>query len=787
MVARMMTSAVAALLAVSAFGQEGFVVRDCTVVYEEAFAKTQGDAWGRDAARDLSEMLSKVTASTVKAYPESKAPANPGRVIYLGRCEASKDLDTSAYSPCEFRVKVTPERVFLLGRTETAASYAMTEFIERFCGYKFLSQNGENPYDVKPDLSVAPCDFTRRPAIEYRRIYRGYVNGWLGVKDMPKTTRNFMQFQRQRRCRLPDRDYEAEFRCRRLMQADCHLIYQYLHPDKYFKDHPEWYSMDRSGNRCNLVNAGCQLCYSNMEMRDEFAKNLIALIDADKAANPTNYERLYDMGQGDSCTRLCFCPNCSKIVEKYNRVKGGNWEGGDCALQLDFANDIAARVHAKHPEIKLRIFAYVSSEERPKAIKPAPGVIPWFCDLYTFSDHMLPLEHPLNKVKLDNLRDWCKVSEYVKIWDYMLYGTTPEVNVDAIAADARLYKRLGIKDVFMETEFKYQPFYDLHMYLLSELYFDPDQDPEKLIDTWVRVYGKAAPKMREAIEYIRMLERDYPPEDLSMWHSRRLPWYTADKLEKFRSLCLEAYAMDDSPSVRQRIAIAISGVDGRLFDIYRCIYGKDELAAARFKENKWATKEWATYEVSDNPAQKADIEKRIDERMSVYTLRFSQLPDELKDVPPADLKCLDWHGKYLCFTNNDESRLEDDPDSETGKAVVKRFTRPGAKLMLPIKGGVYDNLLKKVLMPAQVDVTPEKRDGKYHWYRLGKVTIDRASKLWLFPGWGFQCLFHDSYTICDGAAEEINTFEIWISVKVPEASEEVFIDRMCLRRVGSAK
>ena len=37
--------------------------------------------------------------------------------------------------------------------------------------------------------------------------------------------------------------------------------------------------------------------------------------------------------------------------------------------------------------------------------------------------------------------------------------------------------------------------------------------------------------------------RDYPPEDLSMWHGRRLPWYTADKLEKFRSLCLEAYAM----------------------------------------------------------------------------------------------------------------------------------------------------------------------------------------------------------------------------------------------------
>ena len=171
---------------------------------------------------------------------------------------------------------------------------------------------------------------------------------------------------------------------------------------------------------------------------------------------------------------------------------------------------------------------------------------------------MLPLEHPMNKVKFDNLRDWCGVSEYVKIWDYMLYGTTPEANVDAIAADARLFKRLGIKDVFMESEFHYQPFYDMHVYLMSELYFDPDQDADALVGRWCRVYGSAAPKMLEAVGFLRELERTEIPKDLQAWHMRNLPWYTAENLERFRALCREAYVSADTPAARQRIAIAMA-------------------------------------------------------------------------------------------------------------------------------------------------------------------------------------------------------------------------------------
>ena len=776
-------AAVAAILC--SFGAGRFDVKGCAVVYEDAFERTQGERWGLDAAKDLARILSQVTGSEVKAYPEAKAPKDLARVIGLGKVAAAKDVDTSGYEACEFRVRVTPTCVTLVGRTETACSYAMTEFLERFCGYRFLSQNGEDPYAVNPSLSVAPCDFTRKPAIPNRLVYRCYVNRWINAKDMPKTAGNFFAYQRQRRLRMREEDYDADFRVRRIDHSDCHLIYKYLMPTKYFKDHPEWYCMDANGNRCGIMNGGCQLCYTNPEMRDEFAKNLLAMIEADKAANPTNYARVYDMGQGDSSTRLCFCPNCTKAMDRYNRVKGGNWEGGDCGLQLDFANDMMRRVRAKHPEIKLRIFAYVSSEERPRDLPVEKGVIPWFCDLYTFSDHMIPLTHPMNKVKLDNLKDWVANAEYVKLWDYMLYGSTPEVNADAIKADAMLFRDLGLKDIFMETEFLYQPFYDLHLYLFGQLYFDPDLDVEKLIDEWIVVYGKAAPKMREAIDFLRELERTQLPADLPLWHARRLPWYTVENFERLRAMFREAYAMDESPAVRQRIAIAISGTDEKLMELYRGLWGKDaELDAAR-EEYVRTTKEWATYENTD-PAKIAVTVKKIEERVLLDNLQFKDIPPELKDVPKNDLKCIDWRGRRISITHVADSEIEDDPDSEVGKAAVLHFRQPGRVMKLPIEGGVWDNGVKKVLKHVKLEVPEANLDGRYHWYNLGTVTIGQYSTLWFHGTWGIQYHLNHLFVLCDGAPVDLNTYEMWVSLKV--VGKEAFnFDRGILRRIVKEK
>jgi len=43
-------------------GEGRFPVKDCVVVYEQGFEKAKDNAWGRDAANDLADILSKVTA-----------------------------------------------------------------------------------------------------------------------------------------------------------------------------------------------------------------------------------------------------------------------------------------------------------------------------------------------------------------------------------------------------------------------------------------------------------------------------------------------------------------------------------------------------------------------------------------------------------------------------------------------------------------------------------------------------------------------------------------------------
>ena len=52
--------------------KEPFKVADSAVVYADAYRETKVEPWGRMAAADLARILSLVTGSAVKAYPESE-------------------------------------------------------------------------------------------------------------------------------------------------------------------------------------------------------------------------------------------------------------------------------------------------------------------------------------------------------------------------------------------------------------------------------------------------------------------------------------------------------------------------------------------------------------------------------------------------------------------------------------------------------------------------------------------------------------------------------------------
>ena len=141
-----------------------------------------------------------------------------------------------------------------------------------------------------------------------------------------------------------------------------------------------------------------------------------------------------------------------------------------------------------------------------------------------------------------------------------------------------------------------------------------------------------------------------------------------------------------------------------------------------------------------------------------------------------------WGSPASGVTNNADSEIVDDPDSETGKAAVLHFRRPGRTMSLPLPGGFYDLDQKKALRTYSLEIPPEKRDGKYHWYNLGQVTIGRTTRAWFHGSWGIAFPFHHLYVNCDGAPADLNTYEMWVSVKVV-GNKAIHFDRCVMRRI----
>lgn len=632
-----------------------FKAADAIIVTEDDYMRPGWNAWGFDAIKDLTNVIWKITGKELPVYPESKAPTNAPAVIYIGNVKAAKDagLDASALTCAAFRIRVIPGKAFILAKSGTGASYGVGEFLRRFGDYWFLTVTGEDPVKADPELRITECDYFAVPAIYYRDIYHGMFNGYL----YPTTKSKWTDYSR--RLRVGVGHIEPSERLSNASGRACHSSYEFCPPDKYFKDHPEYYSMTEKGVRQHTPVG--QLCMSNPEVKRIVYESLVSFIKKDREKEPSNYPLIYDFTQQDNTSWLCFCPECKKIIAQYNRVPGGHTEGGDAGLQLAFVNDIAHQVAKTYPNVIIRTYAYVSTEEIPLGIAPEPNVMIWMCDLYSQCNHEFPLTHPVNAKRAALIRDWKKISNHFEVWDYMLYsGSFPEVNADAIAGDAKFLRDLGVNRIMMESEYHNQPFYELNFFLLSELYFNPDRNIDELIGIYCRVYGKGAPAMERAIRYLRKLIREHPPADMVNWHTRLLPWRTADKLAVFHDFVMEAYQTETEGLVRSRIAKVLSSTCEELMRIYKGTFNAEAQLARMTEDFRQYAKEDARWTIIEEK-ERASLIAKVDESIALLNLKFTDKPSALAQVPDGDLHCLD----YRKMQNGPTAKRITDNNSET--------------------------------------------------------------------------------------------------------------------------
>lgn len=703
-----------------------------------------------DAVRELTNALHRITGRDFTVCTEGCEPSDARSFYYIGDTHAARTagVDVFALRRGDWRVKTVPGKVFLVGRTPESALFAVTWFLEKRCGYLFLDPDGDDPCVGNPNLEIPESDDTVSPTFYLRSVSCG----------------PYRRFARARRAVVPEA-LEGEWRVSR-RAPDCHASFAYLPPERYFKDHPEYYSMGADGRRHGTPNWKSQLCYTNPETYRLVRETLFRFVAEDRAASPTNYPCVYDLSQQDFSDELCLCPECRRVIAKYDRRPGGHDAGGDAGLQLEFVNRLACDVRKKYPDVKLRVFGYASTgcPPRPGTIRPEPNVIVWWCDRFDLSDHTVPLcrKGHFNGRLADEIRGWRALTPNVHVWDYLLNGQDcPEAPVDAIASDARFFAELGVPALYLCGDGGSQPFFGLNFWLVSNLWEDPRQDVEELVRMYCRVYGRGAEKMHRAIGLLRTSIRERPARTPDEWHSRVQPWRNAETLGDVIACGRAAFDLAERSAERRRIARVLAGA----YRAYAMSLRNRPGSGAAF-----ATARVNTARFAREAGEKTDD---ADDLMP----RFRDLPHELTAVPARDLFCAD---------ARQSNRSEDDPKSECERTAC---SYPGAPCGYPVRCGFTDWITKKGVGYA---LTRERvpPDGKYHWVWLGVCRLG-GNTTFRFPG-DWRTAFRLSQWYTPGLAEDDprNRFEAWASVRVrgpsfgraADGTDAVCIDRLVLRR-----
>ena len=220
-----------------------------------------------------------------------------------------------------------------------------------------------------------------------------------------------------------------------------HTLSLYVDPDKYFKTHPEYFSMDNSGQRFRPrgKNCGSSLCMSNPDVQKITLKNLKKMIVADRKRLPKDkWPVIYDISILDLSPFICKCPACQKI---------SNEEGSESGLLLTYINHIATEIAKEYPEICIRTFVYGPVKQPPKKIKPAKNVILQICDLFVTCDYFRPLSSKFNASAKKHFESWRPTGARFAVWDYwnmFMYFNPPrlETVIDTIQPDLQYLRNL---------------------------------------------------------------------------------------------------------------------------------------------------------------------------------------------------------------------------------------------------------------------------------------------------------------------------------------------------------
>ncbi|MGB9625660.1 MAG: DUF4838 domain-containing protein, partial [Phycisphaerae bacterium] len=419
----------------------------------------------RYAASELAGFLRQVTGATVNIV--SKAERGAVRLLVGEKAArlADRRFATLGLGDEGLVIRTVGNDLILAGGRPRGTLYAVYTFLEDEVGCRWWSTK-VSTIPKKPTLTVGELNIRFVPKLKYRESF------WFDALDGDWAARN--------KCNGDFDRLDARHGGRHTYEGFVHTFYGLIPPERYFREHPEWFS-EINGKR---THENAQLCLTNEDMRRELVKNLKARLRANPGAT------IASVSQND-CHGNCQCAKCAAIDRQ---------EGSPAGSLLRFVNAVAEDIERDFPDVAIDTLAYQYTRKPPKLTKPRPNVIVRLCSIEcSFSK---PLADDRNRAFRDDLLGWSGICTRLYVWDYttnFAHYILPHPNLRVLGPNIRFFVDHGVRGVFEQEAYQSygSEMAELRGWVLAKLLWDPGRDPQKLIDEFLDgYYGPAAPEIR---------------------------------------------------------------------------------------------------------------------------------------------------------------------------------------------------------------------------------------------------------------------------------------------------
>ncbi len=424
----------------------------------------------QSAAKELKTYLDESTGIDWIVAAEKDVPETAPQILVGNSPRAKKFFPEIApekipYDGIEIHAK--GNKLLLTGHELRGPLYAVNTFLENELGVRWWTST-EQKVPAHKTLELKPLDISYHPKLVYREAY---------YKDAFNP-----MFATRMKCNGSGENIPAEYGGHHRFVYFVHSFFPLIPPEKYFADHPEWYS-EIDGKR---KHEHAQLCLTNDEMRKELTKNAIEALRKNPDA------KFISISQND-WYGFCTCENCNKIAEE---------EGSQSGPLIVFVNKVAEDIGKEFPDVYVETLAYQYTRKPPKHVKPRDNVVVRLCTIEC--SFVQPLTGEQNKSLCDDMEGWSKIAKQLFVWDYVTNFSSyilPHPNLRVLAPNIRFFVDHGTIGLFEQGDSycTVGDFVRLRNWVISRLMWDPTLDEKQLTHEFLTEYygGKATPFLLE--------------------------------------------------------------------------------------------------------------------------------------------------------------------------------------------------------------------------------------------------------------------------------------------------